>query len=226
MGKNGVPVSELVGPGERLHAQPRICALALAVLPDLSSIEDLTVDRLLLEYWRSRLQERGDLIGHNDLDFRNLLVRHARDYRARPNMDFDRDEWRTRSGAAQRNDGRNIANDLTDIEEGRFFDSDSGTYRFRTETLHFALGLLVADEMRAALRSRPDQLGEAMASILDPIRGFDIVAEIMTAAIATASLDKNYPDAGMGGPHPGLEFAPEPLRRGVRGAGALHCRPA
>ncbi|MDR6624372.1 hypothetical protein [Caulobacter segnis] len=197
MGKNNVALEELTPRVNAFMRNPRICSLAIAVLPALAHIDDLTIDRLLLEYWRSRLRERGDLVGHSDLDFRDLLVRHAREYRERPDMDFNRDEWRTRSGAAQRNDGRNIANDLTDIEEGRFFDSDSGSYRFRRETLHFALGLLVADEMRSALRSRPEQLEEAMASILDPIRGFDIVSDIMTAAIATATLDQNCPDKGI-----------------------------
>lgn len=197
MRRNEVGSAALPARLNRFMRNPRICALALTILPQLGTIEDLDVDRLLLEYWRARMLERGDLIGHDDLDLRDLLVRHAREYRDRPGTDFDRNEWRTRSGAAQRNDGRNLANDFTDIEEGRFFDAGSGTYRFRDETLHFALGLLVADELRTAIAAVSDRADEDLAEIVDPVRGFDMLGDILIAAIATAALDADYPDAGL-----------------------------
>lgn len=197
MAKNGVDLEELPHKLNQFMRNPRICALALTLRPQISGIEALSIDRLLLEYWRARLRERDDLVGHSDLDFRDLLVRHAREYRARPGTDFDRNEWRARSGAAERQDGRELAHDLSDIEEGRFFDSLNSTYQFRPETLHFALGLLVADEMRAALRSSSSELSEALASIIDPIRGFDMVSDILVAAIAVATLDADYPDLGI-----------------------------
>jgi hypothetical protein len=176
---------------------PRICALALTILPQLSDIEDLTVERLLMEYWRSRLQEREDLIAHNDADLRDLLIRHAREYRERRGADFNRDEWRTRSGAAMRQDGRDVANDLNEIEEGRFFDSSSGTYHFRPESLRFALGLLIADELRTAIRQHDSDLEQVLATIIDPMRGFDAVTDILISAIAVGALDVNYPDAAI-----------------------------
>lgn len=182
---------------DQFMRNPRICALALTLLPQLTGIEDLTVERLLSEYWRARLLERGDLVGHDDVDFANLLMRHAREYRERPGTNFDRDEWRTRSGAAARGDGRNIANDLSDIEEGRFFHSASGRYHFREEALPFALGLLVADELRQALTADPGTREEPLDRIIDPVRGFDSVTDILTAAVSVAALDANYPDRGV-----------------------------
>lgn len=173
---------------------PRICALALSLLPDLESIQDLTVELLLMEYWRARLRERGDLVGHSNEDFNELLIRHAKAYRDRPGTNFNRNEWRSRSGAAERQDGRELAHDLTDIEEGRFFDIRSKTYQFRDETLHFALGLLVADEIRNDAERGRVNLDEVLAEALDPVRGFDAVADILTAAIAVATLDDGYPD--------------------------------
>lgn len=173
---------------------PRICALALSLLPDLESIQDLTIELLLMEYWRARLRERGDLVGHSNEDFNELLIRHAKAYRDRPGTNFDRNEWRSRSGAAERQDGRELAHDLTDIEEGRFFDTRSKTYQFRDETLHFALGLLVADEIRNEAERGQANLDEVLADALDPVRGFDAVADILTAAIAVATLDAGYPD--------------------------------
>ncbi|MEO7179131.1 MAG: hypothetical protein ABIW83_09825, partial [Allosphingosinicella sp.] len=197
LGKNKVDPAALSPRLNQFMRNPRICALALTLLPQLSGVEDLSIDRLLLEYWRHRLRERDDLVGHNDEDFRDLLVRHAREYRARPGTDFDRNEWRSRSGASERQDGRDLAHDLSDIDEGQFFDSSSRRYQFREETLHFALGLLVADELAAAVRDGVEDLDEALAGIIDPIRGFDIVVDILTAAIAVATLDANYPRRGI-----------------------------
>jgi hypothetical protein len=197
MGKNGVDPDSL---SPRLNAfmrNPRICALALTIMPRLSGIEDLSVDRLLMEYWRSRLREREDLIAHNVADFRDLLIRHAREYRERPGVAFNRDEWRTRSGAAMRQDGRDIANDLNEIEEGRFFDGSSGAYHFRPESLRFALGLLIADELRTAIRQHDSDLEQLLATIIDPMRGFDAVTDILISAIAVGALDDNYPDAAI-----------------------------
>lgn len=176
---------------------PRICALAVSLIGQLETIEDLGVERLLMEYWRARLMERGDLVGHDDIDFRNLLVTHAREYRERPGTDFKRDEWRLRSGAAQRGDGRNLADDLTDIEEGRFFDPVAGAYKFQPEALEFALGLLVADEVRDAIRRDPTCGTESLERIIDAVRSFDMVSDILTAGLAIATLDSDYPDAGI-----------------------------
>lgn len=111
MPRNGVEAAALAPRLNKFMRNPRICVLALMLLPQLSGIEDLGVDRLLLEYWRYRLRERDDLVGHSDEDFRDLLVRHAREYRERPGIDFDRNEWRSRSGATRRQDGRDLAHD-------------------------------------------------------------------------------------------------------------------
>ncbi len=194
--RNGVDPDEL---GPRLDAfmrNPRICALALTILPRLTGVQDLSIERLLMEFWRHRLEERDDMIAHNETDFRDLLVRHAREYREREGVDFNRDEWRSRSGAATRDDGRDIRNDLTEIEEGRFFDGASNTYRFRPESLRFALGLLIADELRERVGAGED-LDQALAPIVDPIRGFDAAAEILAAAVAVAVIDADYPDEGI-----------------------------
>jgi hypothetical protein len=181
----------------RFMRNPRICSLALTMRTQLANVEDLSVDRLLIEYWRARLFERGDLVGHDDVDFHNLLMQHAREYRARPGTNFRRDEWRSRSGAATRDDGRNLANDLSDIEEGRFFDTARGIYSFREETLHFALGLLLADEIRATAQASSANANESFSAAIDPMRGFDAAVDVVTSALAIATLDGEYPDNGI-----------------------------
>lgn len=176
---------------------PRICDLALGLLDQLGGDEPLTIERLLLEYWHARLVERGDLLGHDSRDFAKLLMAHAEAYRSQPGMIFDRDEWLRYSGAANRNDGRNLRDDLSDIEEGRFFNSADGSYVFRPEALRFALGLLIVNEIRPTLAVSNDAIGEHAQRIIDAVRGFDAVAEIVASAIGIAALDPSFHDRGV-----------------------------
>jgi hypothetical protein len=122
---------------------PRICSVALNLLHRFTvQADELTTERLLLEYWRQRLEERGDLIAHNVRDFEKLLRSHAKALLSDPSVQFDRDDWRTHSGAAQRGDGRSIEHDLTEIEEGAFLrvvEDRDGFYEFKPGTVPFEL---------------------------------------------------------------------------------------
>lgn len=165
---------------------PRICSVALSLVGRLSlQPNELTVERLLVEYWQSRLQERGDLIAHNVQDFEKMLRSHARAWREQPKRRFDRDEWAFHSGVAHRFALARVQNDLTEIEEGRFLQiapDDSGAYEFRSEVLPYALGLLINAEIKDELRMDGDP-NEQLDKILDTIRGFDLVADIIAAAV-------------------------------------------
>jgi len=179
---------------------PRVCSVALDLLQRLSfQPEELTVERLLIEYWRRRMEERSDLLGHDVQDFHKLLRSHARAWLQRPGRSFERDDWRIHSGAVRRLDAQSLRNDLTEIEEGRFLQivaDDANRYSFRPEALPFALALLVTYEVKTKL-ARPNQdAGECIDGILDPIRGFDLVADILVAAIGLACLDQVFPKSG------------------------------
>ena len=82
---------------------PRICSVELSLVRRLSlQPSELTIERLLMEYWQSRLSERGNLLTHNARDFEKLLRSHAKAWRERPKRKFDRDDWAAHSGAARR----------------------------------------------------------------------------------------------------------------------------
>lgn len=178
-------------------SNPRICSVAIALLKQLSvQADELTIERLLLEYWRSRLAERGDLVAHNVRDFDKLLRSHAKAFRSSPGLQFDRDDWREHSGAARRGDGRSVENDLTDIEEGAFLrvvDGRDGFYEFKPETVPFALGLLVARELSDELSKPNHDPAEVLDSIVEEVRGFDLVAEVLRSAAGIACYDVEYP---------------------------------
>jgi hypothetical protein len=179
---------------------PRVCAVALTLLPCLGQHGALTVERLLLEYWRARLEERGDLISHNPKDFEKLLRSHAKEWVANPETPFDRNKWSERSPAASGNHGKDFANDLTDIEEGQFMqvsDDDDGSYEFKQEALPFAIGLLITDELKRELKTgkKTGDPRELLQRILEPIRGFDVMGEVVTTATGLACIEQGYPHA-------------------------------
>ncbi len=141
---------------------PRIFRLAFSLL-DRLAIEpsSLTTDRLLLEYWREREEERGDLVAHNIREFEKLLASHAKGALKLHRATFDRDEWRRHSGAAQRSGlGGRIDHDLTEVEEGRFLEIIPGgeRYAFKEEILPFALGLLIVRNWKVRLTERRSQI--------------------------------------------------------------------
>ena len=175
---------------------PRICALAVKVLDRLLlQPGELTVDRLLFEYWRQRVEERGDLTKHTIADFEKLIRSHANAWLERPSRSFDRDEWDCHSGAARRLGPNHVLNDVTDIEEGRFLQispNNSETYEFRKEALPYALALLVNHELKSSRTGEAPR--EHLHRILDPVRGFDFVAEVVEASVRLACLDPSFPE--------------------------------
>jgi hypothetical protein len=198
--RRGIPIETIPNHVCEFIRNPRICSIAIDFLVDLSAqVDELTVERLLLEYWRRRLEERGDLTAHNIPDFERLLRSHANRFREDPNVQFDRDDWREHSGAAKRGDGQSVENDLTDIEEGAFLrivpDRD-GFYEFKPDTVPFALGLLIAHELQDELRKPNRNPREVIDRIIEEIQGFDLVGEALRAASGISCFKENYPAEG------------------------------
>jgi hypothetical protein len=178
-------------------SNPRVCTVAMHLLPFLHPRE-LTIERLLLEYWRHRLEERGDLLRHNAEEFKRLLIAHARDWLARPRRTFDVDELASRSGVAPRYGPHGAEHDLTEIQEGRFLtvvSPESGEYAFRPEVLPFALGVLILAEAQRQYRDSADMLIQHLELMLEPVRGFDIISEVIAAAVGLACLSDTSPPA-------------------------------
>lgn len=177
---------------------PRVCSVAIRLLARLEAgSSDLTVERLLFEYWRARVEERGNLMAHNDVEFHKLLMSHARALRARPRAAFDRDDWTQHSGVAKRAGPQQAEVDLTEIEEGRFLQTAGGDrYEFRRETVPFALGLLLIEEVRGELGEPHADADEAIARAVEAVSGFDVVGKIVGAAAGLSCLDESYPALG------------------------------
>ena len=176
---------------------PRVCGLTIKLLDRLLlQPGELTVDRLLFEYWRQRLEERGDLIKHTMADFEKLIRSHARAWLQLPSRSFERDEWGVHSGVARRLGPNHVIDDVTEIEDGRFLrisPDNNETYEFRSEALPYALALLVNDELKSSKTGESPR--EHLDRILDPVRGFDIASEVVEASSSRlACLDRSFPE--------------------------------
>jgi hypothetical protein len=179
---------------------PRVCAVALDLLDRLEvSPDELTVERLLLEYWRWRLEDRSHAITHSIDDFHKLLRGHARDWLKQPRREFARDDWADYSGAAKRLGLSRVLNDLGEIEDGRFLQippEAPGSYAFREDALPFALALLINEELTTGLRAASADADELLDRMLDPVQGFDQLASIVAAAAGLACMDDAFPPVG------------------------------
>ena len=197
--KAGHDPESVTGEMRAFLRNPRVCSLAMTLLDRLRATPaELTVERVLLEYWRGRLEERGDAVVHDAHEFENLLRSHARDFRERAGATFDRNRWSDHCGLTRRGDGRDAAADLADIEEGAFMrvsDADSDRYEFKPDVVPFALGLLLTHEVAKALQDRNASVSDLLDPILEAMGGFDQVAEVLRAATGIAFFSQSYPDA-------------------------------
>jgi hypothetical protein len=200
MRSRGVDAASVPDAVREFLRNPRIFSIAIGML-DRVKPDELTRERLLFEYWRKRFEERRSL-HHNDGDMRRLLVSHAQTIRANIQTarghsaaSFRRDLWKEHSGPAQRIANPTIDDELTEVESGRFFEPDpdrDGNYRIRPEGLAYALGLLIIDEIRNAPEA---EMPARIEAAIDPIRGLDLMADVMLAAVGVACIDTQCPDA-------------------------------
>ncbi|WP_338848816.1 hypothetical protein V8J88_07820 [Massilia sp. W12] len=191
--RDGIALHDLSPKVREFVSNPRVCSVAIKLLPRLAHAKALTVERLLLEYWRARMEERGDLLQHSEAEFHGLLRRHAKAWLENPDTQFARGGWQKYSPAVGCKPGESLFNDLTEIEEGRFMQvsaEDECSYEFRQESLPFALALLMSHEIKTGKTDNPR---EHLQRMLEPIQAFDALGPALAAAVGIACLDKKYP---------------------------------
>jgi hypothetical protein len=185
-------LDQLPGDLHKFLANPRVAALAVKVLPRLSDASMLSRDRLLLEYWRSRLEERGDEVAHNDDEFSDLLAEHARQFRDTGRVSFARSRLSQLSEQVVFG-GRSYEDDLAEMAEGRFFAPRGSGYEVTGTALPTALGMLLHKELLDADLRDGDAASALIDSALDPVSGFDETANAVAACIALAVAEQSLP---------------------------------
>lgn len=167
---------------------PRLWSFAYDLKDQLGGIEEVTLERLLVEHWRLRCAERSDLkVG--PLEFNRLIANAVESLRkgSRPGVLFDEGDLDSmlRKMAVGVD---NFAVALGEIRDGVFFSSTvHGRLKLRAERVPASLGLLLAQTIIEAgeINPHPDHIRRAAAVFLDDLPASDRVELIIRMAIVT-----------------------------------------
>lgn len=158
---------------------PRLLGIALKLLTeaDITSLEELSVPRLLFEHmW---MRERDAPEPESAREIAHKLQEHAEEIL-----------FRIRHGG--KDDLAVFKADMETVADGRFFqavDGDPTRYSLQDEGLTLALGLLVIDRLCTALRNDRD-LGDELQVTLDPFASLNDTADVVLAALTVTVLEK------------------------------------
>ena len=157
---------------------PRILGIALRLWSsdEVSNLNELSVSRLLFEHIRTTCQFRGpDYTIHS-------VVRTIRGHA---------EILTSRMRGAARHDLKIFEDNLQTVIDERFFsllEDDPTCYKINDDGLPLALGFLVLDRMRIAIRSGLD-LDTELRLIIEPISALGMTASVVVAAITVACVD-------------------------------------
>lgn len=159
---------------------PRLLGIALELLSadKISTLEELTVNRLLFEHMRK--SEQDSLEQPLATETARTLQECAREFMERVEDGLE--------------DDLTVFDDIVAVADGRFFQTVEGdpTRIFLTdEGVTLALGFLVLERLRAARRNDRD-LGDRLSVILEPLASLGITADVVLAALTVASLDNRF----------------------------------
>ena len=192
---NGIAPNTLTERVKKFIQNPRICNVALNLLGELAATPgELTTERLQSEYWNQRLKERGNLVQHDLAAFLQTLKEHGKKLGSDPNHRFPLYDWYEQSPLGKRGLSA-VERDTSDVVEGLFMrtmESDPSSYQFRPEGLPFAIGLCVAHGLRDLRPSDSASFDETLDGLIQPVRAFDLTAEIIGAAFGLSCLDETY----------------------------------
>ena len=176
LARHGVQQGQLSPSVASALRNPRMLGITLSLWTHqrIASLDGLSVSRLLFEHIRTTTefesQEPRNIVG--------IVRRHAEEIASRAVGGVDHDLTVFRD-------------DLAFVAQERFFsllDDDPTRYHIRDEGLPLALGLLLIDRVRYALRNNIDATEEVWR-ILEPVSPLDITSDMVLAAITVACVD-------------------------------------
>lgn len=162
---------------------PRLLGIALELLEgvEIAGLEELSVNRLLLEHIRS--SERNTPVQQPVEEFVLRLREHA-------------DEVISRARSSHGDDLLTVFGyDLKAVADGRFYHTVEGypsRYKLDEDGLILALGFAVIDRLYGASHNDRD-LDEAVKEIIEPIAALDRTANVVLAALTVICLDSGDP---------------------------------
>ncbi len=171
---------------------PRLSLLAIERQAALAQSGDVTDDRLAYEDWKSRATRSGRGVGVvTDAEFKSLLADLGRQIQSQgPGYALTRSALTT---ALSRDSGRpadELGGAVSDLVDGGWLEPGHQPHHFRVKPQRtaFALGVYLVHDLKA--QADGDDLGERIASFLDPLKGQDLGVSILRAAATVALIDE------------------------------------
>jgi hypothetical protein len=165
---------------------PRFAQLAIALRDKLNAEEDLTIGRLVLEDWRSRLAQRGGELKVDDESLLNFVADLGRGVLSDRDFSISEKQIHERLSADSGRDLNHYRAAMNEIVEGLWLTRTSRPHRYKINDtlLPYAIGLDLAREIES-LTDRV-QIDDMMARYEEQLRGADIGVAILRAAASTS----------------------------------------
>ena len=175
-----------------LARNPRLFRLVIRLREKLLGPEEITIHRLLWEYGRDSLGERaGKSFGENEWKewLREIAQQHMGGIKKFSSKSLGETVQRPDL------DENAVYRRLSDIIDGRFTKlNESGSFEITPSVLYHCLGLVLLDELNQAGSPTLEGL-ESKLEWLEPISGFDKLAEILRAAVSILIEQGHYEQA-------------------------------
>ncbi len=172
---------------------PRYCGLVCRHYQEMVSIGDCSRARVIYLDLRDRVAAK-DRYPLSEDELRDAIVEAARLHRAAERSLTKREIAKLAPSSAREED---VIEEL--LGSGVFVSDGEQTGRFRVELLRlsYAMGLLLADQLKreARLGAAPAALAEAIATWFEPEPSADIKVEAAAAALFHATVNPAYPVA-------------------------------
>lgn len=172
-----------------LARNPRLFRLVIRLREKLLEPGEITIHRLLWEYGLDSLGERaGRSFSGNEWKewLREIAQRHRNG--------IEKFSSKSLGETVERPDldENAVYQRLSDIIDGRFTTYESGNFKIIPSVLYHCLGLVLLDELNQAGSPTLEEL-ESKLKWLEPISGFDNLAEILRAAVSIL-IEQSHPE--------------------------------
>ena len=185
---HGISLNQLSPELRLLLSKPRFFDLGVRLRERIESSGDISPARLILEEWKDRVARKRQLTSFSDQDFQNLL----RELAGRFKQGHMAPNWRELETLAPVPSAV-FAAAAEELQTGGIFDEASGRLTLRPDYLYCGLGLVLADEVSAAVATG-SPLSEVIAEHLG-VEGLDQHASIVEAAFVATLAMPHYPRA-------------------------------
>jgi nucleoside phosphorylase len=168
-----------------LIAKPRYFDLVVRLKDKMADSGDITVERLIYEDWKDRLERKQQIIHNND-SFLSLISKVSEKFKAKPS---EQDEIE--------NSLKNSAELFDEFVSSKILVPQNGIVeRFKIDEKYLVMGLgrLLADEVWNAANSGIITIEETIANWLEPQSGMDIKAKICGMAVYLALDKEEFPE--------------------------------